>query len=147
MQSFRLKTILKVATTLVTLLVFPSASPVLFSRLYLTSFDCVIGSKLCSVSTSWYIKSNLQVYLLFCLLVFSVFYWSIQKYTKYLSKIKINSAQHQLTLTKALKSVENNGFIFNKISVVLQLATISKLCFGERDLFHSHSKLIFNRYK
>ena len=134
MQSFRLKTILKVATTFVTLLVFPSASPVLFSRLYLTSFDCVIGSKLCSVSTSWYIKSNLQVYLLFCLLVFSVFYWSIQKYTKYLSKIKINSEQHQLTLTKALKSVETMD-LFSTRFLLLQQAT---KCFSDKVFFHNH---------
>ena len=80
--------------------------------------------------------------MLFCLLVFSIEVCTEVYKTKYLSKIKINSQQHQLTLTKALKSVENNGFIFNKISVLLQQATIIKVCFNDKVFSYNHQLLI-----
>ena len=83
-------------------LVFSSASSELFSRLYLTGFDCV-RANLCSVGTSWYIKSIQTLSASLTCLGFRCFQFSIEV-TKYLSKIKINSKQHQLTLTKAVKA-------------------------------------------
>ena len=90
------------ATIHVFCLVFSSASSELFSRLYLTGFDCV-RANLCSVGTSWYIKSIQTLFASLPCLGFRCFQFSIEV-TKYLSKIKINSKQHQLTLTKAVKA-------------------------------------------
>ena len=53
-------------------LVFSSASSELFSRLYLTGFDCV-RANLCSVGTSWYIKSIQTLFASLTCLAFGVF--------------------------------------------------------------------------
>ena len=82
-------------------LVFPSASSELFSRLYLTGFDCVRLTYVLSVHPD--ILNPSKLYLLPSLPCFRCFQFSIEV-TKYLSKIKINSKQHQLTLTKAVKA-------------------------------------------
>ena len=74
----------------------------------------VLGAKLCAVGTSWCIKSKAE-FICFPRLLLS----SIQQgvlCTKYPNNIKINSAQHQLTLTKALKALKTmelfqQGFI------------------------------------
>ena len=82
-------------------LVFSSAFSELFSRLYLTGFDCVRLTYVLSVHPD--ILNPSKLYLLLSLPSFRCFQFSIEV-TKYLSKIKINSKQHQLTLTKAVKA-------------------------------------------
>ena len=84
-------------------LVFSSASSELFSRLYLTGFDCVRLTYVLSVHPD--ILNPSKLYLLPSLPCFRCFQFSIEV-TKYLSKIKINSKQHQLTLTKAVKALK-----------------------------------------
>ena len=89
-------------------LVFSSASSELFSRLYLTGFDCVRLTYVLSVHPD--ILNPSKLYLLFCLLVFSIFHWSNKISQQNQNKLK----QHQLTLTKALKAFKTMDFVFNK---------------------------------